>query len=60
MREQGIAHLGISGSGPTLFALCSTDALAESAAELFRTNYEKNTDAMTHICRMDLQGARQL
>lgn len=60
MREQGIAHLGISGSGPTLFALCSTDAQAESAAELFRTNYEKNADAMTHICRMDLQGARQL
>jgi homoserine kinase len=60
MREQGIAHLGISGSGPTLFALCNTDEQADIAATLFRSHYEKNADAMTHICRMAERGARQL
>jgi homoserine kinase len=58
--EAGIPHLGISGSGPTLFALCTGDAQAESAADLFRRHYEKNPDAMTHICRMAEQGARAL
>lgn len=60
MREQGIAHLGISGSGPTLFALCSNDEQAQSAEKLFRSHYEKNADAMIHICRMAEYGARQI
>ncbi len=60
MMEQGIAHLGISGSGPTLFALCTNDDHANKAATVFRTHYEKNADAMTHICQMARQGARRL
>ncbi len=60
MREQGIAHLGISGSGPTLFAVCSNHEQAQSAATLFRTHYEKNADAMTHICQIAEHGACQL
>lgn len=60
MMEQGIAHLGISGSGPTLFALCASDVHAEIAAKLFRNQYEKNADAMTHVCQIATQGARQL
>lgn len=59
-KAAGITHLGISGSGPTLFALCTGDAQAESAADLFRRHYEKNPDAMTHICRVAAQGARAL
>jgi homoserine kinase len=60
MLEQGIAHLGISGSGPTLFAVCNSHEQSESAASLFRINYEKNADAMTHICRVAEQGAHEL
>ena len=60
MREQGIAHLGISGSGPTLFAVCSNHEQAQSAATLFRMHYEKNADAMTHICQIAEHGARQI
>lgn len=60
MLEQGIAHLGISGSGPTLFAVCSCEAQAEIAAGLFRSHYEKNADAMTHICQIAEHGARQI
>ena len=58
--DQGIAHLGISGSGPTLFAMCTDPTQAETAADLFRQHYEKNTDAQTHICRIATQGARRL
>lgn len=57
---QGIAHLGISGSGPTLFALCTSDAQAQAAAQLFAGHYEKNADAMTHICRIAESGVRAL
>lgn len=60
MLEQGIVHLGISGSGPTLFAVCKSDVHAQIAAKIFHAQYERNTDAMTHICQMAKQGARQL
>ena len=58
--EQGIAHLGISGSGPTLFAVCTTGEQAQTAAQLFAAHYEKNTDAMTHICTIAESGVRAL
>ena len=58
--EQGIAHLGISGSGPTLFAVCTTGEQAQTAAQLFAAHYEKNTDAMTHICGIAELGVRAL
>lgn len=58
--EQGIAHLGISGSGPTLFAVCTTGEQAQTAAQLFAAHYEKNADAMTHICRIAESGVRAL
>ena len=60
MQAIGVAHLGISGSGPSLFALCSNEQQAEQAANTFRERYEKNTDAMTHICQLAKQGARRL
>ena len=56
----GVAHLGISGSGPTLFALCGNTEIAEQAAVLFRRHYEKNADAMTHICQLAKLGAHAL
>ncbi|MEE2023381.1 MULTISPECIES: homoserine kinase [Alkalimonas] len=56
----GVAHLGISGAGPTVFALCSSEQIAEQAAAYLAAHYEKNQDAMTHICRLAPQGARTL
>lgn len=60
MHAIGVVHLGISGSGPSLFALCRDEQQAEQAAHIFRERYEKNADAMTHICQMAKLGARQL
>lgn len=59
-QQLGIAHLGISGAGPTLFALCRNDAQAAQMKQLLETQYQQNADAMTVHCRPDPNGARQL
>jgi hypothetical protein len=33
---------------------------ADVAARIFQRHYEKNPDAMTHICQMAVCGARSL
>ena len=58
LSEQGVLHLGISGAGPTLFALCQNDAQAQLAADYLSRHYAKNQDATTQICRLSAQGAR--
>jgi homoserine kinase len=60
LTAQGIVHLGISGAGPTLFALCQNDSQAQYAAEYLQQHYAKNSDAITVICRLARQGARAL
>ena len=60
LMQEGIGHVGISGAGPTLFAVCTTAAQAEFAANYLRTHYEKNADGMTQICQLSHQGARVL
>lgn len=60
LTEKGILHLGISGAGPTLFALCSNDEQAQLAADYLSRHYEKNQDATTQICRLSQGGARAL
>ncbi len=56
----GVLHLGISGAGPTVFALCNSDQQAQLAADYLSRHYEKNQDATTRICRLSLAGARAL
>lgn len=60
LMAQGIGHVGISGAGPTLFAVCQTPAQSELAAAYFRAHYEKNQDAMTQICQIAASGARRI
>lgn len=60
LMAEGVLHVGISGAGPTLFALCSNEAQAQLAAEYLSRHYEKNQDAITQICRLSLAGARTL
>lgn len=57
---QGVLHLGISGAGPTLFALCPDDATAVVAATYLQQHYAKNADACTRICQLSTAGARAL
>ncbi|MCC5826073.1 homoserine kinase [Alkalimonas sp.] len=58
LTELGVAHVGISGAGPTVFALCQSEQIAAKAAAYLASHYEKNQDAMTHICRLASAGAR--
>lgn len=60
LQAQGVLHLGISGAGPTLFAVCSCDATAQQAAVYLQTHYAKNQDALTVVCRLAATGARVL
>ncbi len=57
---KGVLHLGISGAGPTLFALCPDDATATAAAAYLQQHYAKNDDACTRICQLSTAGARAL
>ena len=60
LEAQEVLHVGISGAGPTLFALCKDDQQAQLAADYLSRHYAKNEDATTQICRLSLSGARAL
>lgn len=60
LQAEGVLHVGISGAGPTLFALCQSDEQAAVAAAYLSRHYEKNQDATTRICRLSSVGARAL
>ena len=56
----GALACGISGSGPTLFAICDTLMAAEQVKEQLVNHYLQNDEGFVHICRLDTAGARQL
>jgi homoserine kinase len=60
LRELGALAVGISGSGPTVFALVDNSAIAGQTADWMARNYCKNEQAIVHICRADLGGARSI
>ena len=60
LTAQGIGHVGISGAGPTIFAVCQNDTQAQFAADYLQQHYAKNSDAITTVCRLARQGARAL
>ena len=51
---------GISGSGPTLFALCDKPDTAQRVADWLSKHYLQNQEGFVHICRLDTAGARVL
>ncbi|MCW1875627.1 homoserine kinase [Erwinia sp. INIA-01] len=56
----GALACGISGSGPTLFAVCNQLDTAQRMADWLRQNYLQNDEGFVHICRLDTAGARKL
>ncbi|UAA39774.1 homoserine kinase [Paraneptunicella aestuarii] len=56
--ENGAGAFGISGSGPTVFALCNELSQAEKINDWLNENYIQNEDGFSHICKLDLQGSR--
>ena len=54
----GAISCGISGSGPTLFALCDKTETAQRVADWLGQHYLQNQEGFVHICRLDTAGAR--
>ncbi|CDG22463.1 Homoserine kinase [Xenorhabdus poinarii G6] len=60
VRKLGALACGISGSGPTIFAICNELAVAEEVSQWLQQHYVQNDEGFVHICRLDLAGARQV
>ena len=58
--EIGALACGISGSGPTLFAICDDRQIAEKMTDYLQQHYIQNDEGFVHICRLDLKGARTI
>ncbi|MRT40910.1 homoserine kinase [Enterobacteriaceae bacterium RIT702] len=59
-QDIGALTCGISGSGPTLFAVCNEMATAQRMADWLSQHYLQNEEGFVHICRLDTAGARKL
>ena len=53
----GALAFGISGSGPTVFAVCDDYRQANDIANWLTENYIQNEDGFSHVCRIPAQGA---
>lgn len=53
----GALVFGISGSGPTVFAVCNDKQQAQQIAGWLDANYIQNDDGFSHVCRIPAQGA---
>lgn len=61
--DHGCLAVGISGSGPTVFAACDSLENAEKAKQIFDDLYipkDKSKKGFTHICKVDTQGSRRI
>ncbi|MEJ2383032.1 MAG: homoserine kinase [Xanthomonadales bacterium] len=58
LKEIGALAVGISGSGPTVFALVDDYDVANRTAAWLDAHYRQNDSGFVHICRADLGGAR--
>ncbi|CNK71693.1 homoserine kinase [Yersinia aldovae] len=59
-QDIGALVCGISGSGPTLFAVCDDMDTAQRMAGWLQNHYLQNDEGFVHICRLDTAGARLL
>jgi homoserine kinase len=60
LAEIGALAVGISGSGPTIFALVNDPEIARKIAVWMAENYRRNEKGFVHVCRADLGGARSV
>lgn len=59
-KDLGALAVGISGSGPTMFAIAPDLEHAQKLASYLETDYLQNNEGFIHICKVDNQGAREL
>jgi homoserine kinase len=56
----GVLAFGISGSGPTVFAIVDDSRVANRAGEWLEEHFLQSEEGFVRRCRADLAGARQL
>lgn len=55
--QNGAMAFGISGSGPTVFAVCDNLEQAQTISSWLQENYIQNDTGFSHVCQLDEQGA---
>lgn len=55
--QNGALAFGISGSGPTVFAVCDNLQNAEIINKWLADNYIQNDTGFSHVCQLDQAGA---
>jgi homoserine kinase len=60
LKELGALAVGISGSGPTIFALVDHHVIAAAVRDWMAEHYQRNERGFVHVCRADLGGARSV
>ncbi|MEM1411381.1 MAG: homoserine kinase [Pseudomonadota bacterium] len=60
LMHMGALAFGISGSGPTVFAIVDDSRVAAKGAEWLQQNFLQNEQGFVRRCRADLAGARRL
>jgi homoserine kinase len=58
--QLGANAMGISGSGPTIFAVCPNRDIADRAHHYLQNQYNENERAFSYVCKLNQQGAQQL
>ncbi len=58
MKALGAIAVGISGSGPSIFAITEDLAQAEQMNAWLKQHYLQNERGFSHICKLDLEGSR--
>lgn len=59
-KKIGALTFGISGSGPTLFAVCDNHDIEKILIDWLKDFYIKNNDGFVYTCKVDNLGARQI
>ncbi|XWY20737.1 homoserine kinase [Bisgaard Taxon 45] len=59
-RDLGALATGISGSGPTIFAIAPDLGTAMKLSTYLENHYLQNNEGFVYICKVDNQGARAL
>jgi homoserine kinase len=60
LAELGALAVGISGSGPSLFAVVDTQGTAQAVKDWVEEHYRANERGFVHVCGADLGGARSI
>lgn len=55
--DNGALAFSISGSGPTVFAVCESLEEANKISDWLADNYIQNEDGFNHVCKLDLKGS---